>query len=104
MTLGAFSKLSKINVLKNRVTRVSLDLLYKRITQNANIGSMDLQTFFDAMEELANQVFPGQLGKLDALVDLALDNINDLMPAKSGNGRAIKGYMGTTKNSKIAKE
>ena len=42
MSLTAFSKLSKINVLKQRVTRVSLDLLYKRITQNANIGVMDL--------------------------------------------------------------
>ena len=42
MSLTAFIKLSKINVLKQRVTRVSLDLLYKRITQNANIGVMDL--------------------------------------------------------------
>ena len=59
MTLTAFSKLSKISVLKQRVTRVSLDLLYKRITQNANTSIMDLATFFDAMEELANQIFPG---------------------------------------------
>ena len=57
------------------------------------------------MEDLANQVFPGQLGKCDALIDLALDNINDLMPAQTRTGQvAIKGYMGTTKNSKIARD
>lgn len=54
MTLVAFGKLSKISVLNQRVTRVSLDLLYKKITQSANTSMMDLQTFFDAMEELAN--------------------------------------------------
>ena len=80
MTLTAFSKLSKISVLKQRVTRVSLDLMYKRITQNANTSIMDLQTFFDAMEDLSNVIFPGQLGKLDALIDLVLDNIGDIKP------------------------
>ena len=57
------------------------------------------------MEDLANQVFPGQLGKCDALIDLALDNINDLVPAQTRTGQvATKGYMGTTKNSKIARD
>ena len=41
---------------------------------------MDLQTFFDAMEDLSNVIFPGQLGKLDALIDLVLDNIGDIKP------------------------
>lgn len=39
---------------------------------------MDLSTFFDAMEELANQIFPGQLGKCDALIDLIKDNFTDI--------------------------
>ena len=34
---------------------------------------MNLNTFFDALEELASQLFPGQLGRCDALIDIVLD-------------------------------
>ena len=66
---------------------------------------MDLSTFFDAMEELANQIFPGQLGKCDALIDLIKDNFTDIQPEKSSNNSnkmEEKGYMGTTINRRIA--
>jgi len=54
MTLTSFGKISKISVLKSKITRVNLDLLFKRITQSNGVSSMDLSTFFDAMEELSN--------------------------------------------------
>ena len=38
---------------------------------------MDLNTFFDALEELANQIYPGQLGKCDMLIDTILGNLKD---------------------------
>ena len=77
--------------------------MYKRITQAANTSIMDLQTFFDAMEDLSNIIFPGQLGKLDALIDLVLENINDIKPTKASAAQPNKGYMATTKNMKLEK-
>ena len=59
MTLTCFGKLCKIKSLKARVTRVQLDLLYKRVNQINKVSTMDLNTFFDALEELATSLFPG---------------------------------------------
>ena len=39
---------------------------------------MDLNTFFDALEELASLLFPGQLGRCDALIDIVLEELPDL--------------------------
>ena len=64
---------------------------------------MDLSTFFDAIEELANQLFPGQLGKCDLLIDMALENIKDVKPTASAPYTG-KGYMGTTAVRRIAQE
>ena len=44
---------------------------------------MDLSIFFDAIEELSLQLFPGQMGKCDAVIDLLLENISDILPAAS---------------------
>jgi hypothetical protein len=54
MTLVCFGKIAKISCLKNLINRVQIDLLYKRVTQMNKTSQMDLNTFFDAMEELAN--------------------------------------------------
>ena len=97
MSLTAFGKISKIKVLKNKVTRVSLDLLYKRITQLNGVNTMDLSIFFDAMEEISFQLFPGQLGKCDAVIDLLLENILEMLPAAT---KVNKSYMKETGNSR----
>ena len=118
MNLTAFGKLSKIKLLKAKLTRVSLDLSFKRITNNKGVSLMDLNIFFDAMEDLAGQIFPGQLGKCDALIDTVLENINDLKPtntttsstsasgrrssANNINNKRPAGYMGDTVNSRMA--
>ena len=65
---------------------------------------MDLNSFFDAMEELSTAMFPGQLGKCDALIDLALDNLKDITPVAKTAVIAEKGYMGSTKNPRRAQE
>ena len=39
---------------------------------------MDLELFFTALEELANILFPMELSKFDALVDIILQNFNDI--------------------------
>ena len=80
MTLTCFGKLSKIKTLKARVTRVQLDIMYKRVIQVGKVSVMDLNTFFDALEELASFLFPGQLGRCDALIDIILDEIVDIRP------------------------
>ena len=97
MTLTSFGKISRIHVLQGKVTRVNLDLLFKRITQSNGVSSMDLSIFFDAMEELSNLLFPGQLGKCDAVIDLLLENITDLMPAST---KPKVNYMKKTGNKK----
>ena len=107
MTLVCFGKIAKISCLKNLINRVQIDLLYKRVTQMNKTSQMDLNTFFDAMEELANQLFPGRIGKCDALIDTVLENIKEITPqASSQNGPRVaeKNYMSTTKNRKIAAE
>ena len=52
---------------------------------------MDLELFFSALEELANQLFPLELSKFDALVDIIIDNFDDLKPTKlATNGKTRK--------------
>ena len=104
MTLVCFGKLAKISGLKNKITRVQLDLLYKRITQLNKVSQMDLSIFFDAIEELANQIFPGQLGKCDALIDLCIENLKDLKPPSTSAQATGKNYMSTTATRRIASE
>jgi len=103
MTLTCFGKLCKIKSLKARVTRVQLDLLYKRVIQISKVQTMDLNTFFDALEELASQLFPGQLGRCDALIDTVLDELKDLKPVPMP-ATQDKTYMNITANRRIAKE
>ena len=38
--------------------------------------------FFTALEEMANQLFPMELSKFDALVDIILENFDDIQPKK----------------------
>lgn len=83
MTLTAFSKIGKIKSLKSKVTRVNLDLLYKRITQQNGSSTMDLNTFFDAIEELAMTICPVQPGKCDQLVDILLESLAEMAPVVS---------------------
>ena len=42
---------------------------------------MDLELFFTALEEMANLLFPMELSKFDALVEIILSNIDDISPA-----------------------
>ncbi len=70
---------------------------------------MDLHVFFDAMEELANQLFPGRIGKCDALIDIILENLSSIAPQSSASAnqnslKAEKNYMSTTVNRRIAAE
>jgi hypothetical protein len=53
MSLMAFSKLAKIKPLARVVPKPNMEILYKRITKNAGVGCMDLEHFFEALEELA---------------------------------------------------
>ena len=36
--------------------------------------------FFNALEELANMLFPMELSRLDALVEIIVENIDDIAP------------------------
>lgn len=83
MSQTGFNKLAKIGPLKSKIQRVQLDLLYRRVLVTNNSQLMDLNTFFDAMEELATTLLPGQLGRCDALMDLIIDNIYDILPKPS---------------------
>ena len=65
---------------------------------------MDLSVFFDALEELANLLFPGQLGRLDALIEIVLENLGDIKPTPSQKTSSQKNYMSNTANSTIAKD
>ena len=39
---------------------------------------MDLEIFFSALEEMANLLFPMELSKFDALVEIILENFDDV--------------------------
>ena len=41
---------------------------------------MDLELFFNALEELANVLFPMEISRLDALVEIIVANIDDIVP------------------------
>ena len=41
---------------------------------------MDLELFFNALEELANMLFPLEISRLDALIEIIIDNLDDIMP------------------------
>ena len=41
---------------------------------------MDLELWYTALEEMANQLFPMELSKFDALVDIIIENLADLKP------------------------
>ena len=82
MTLTAFGKIGKIKILQSKIQRTQIDILYKKITQAGSAGMMDLELFFSALEELANQLFPLELSKFDALVDIIIENLDDLKPTK----------------------
>ena len=102
MSLTCFGKLSKIKPLRDRLTRVQLDLLYKRLIQTNKVSQMDLNTFFDALEELANVLYSGQLARCDALIEVILANIGDLKP--QATQKPDKNYMTNTANRRIAEE
>ena len=74
MSITAFSKLAKIKPLARVVPKPSMEILYKRIVKTANTGSMDLEQFFEALEELAQHVFGGQMSSIDLLIDLIEEN------------------------------
>ena len=80
MTLSAFSKLGKIKLLANKIQRTQLDIMYKKITQSGSVGMMDLELFFTALEELANTLFPLEISRLDALIEIIVDNLDDITP------------------------
>ena len=78
MTLSAFSKLAKIKVLQKKIMRTQIDILYKKITQSGVEGTMSLELFFTALEEMANQIFPNEVDNFDSLVNTILENFNDI--------------------------
>jgi len=81
MSLTGFSKLAKIKPLAKVIPKPSIEILYKRIVKNAGVGSMDLEHFFEALEELAQHVFGGQMSSIDLLIDLIEENQKDLITA-----------------------
>ena len=84
MTLVAFSKLAKIKTLKNKVQKVQLELLYRKVARDRGVSLMSLEIFFDAMEELALMIYPVDRNRFDLLLDLVLENIEDTMPSAAG--------------------
>ena len=56
------------------------DSTFLRSSAAGSAGAMDLELFFTALEEMANQLFPLELSKFDALVDVIIENLNDLKP------------------------
>ena len=97
MTLSAFSKLGKIKLLANKIQRTQLDIMYKKITQLGSVGMMDLELFFTALEELANTLFPLEISRLDALIEIIVDNLDDISPKM--NASAHKGVNSKPKNT-----
>ena len=53
--------------------------MYKKITQSGSVGMMDLELFFVALEELANTLFPLEISRLDALIEI-IDFILVIIP------------------------
>jgi len=54
MSMTAFCRLHKLKCVSDNIQKVSLEIQYKRILQRANIGFLDLETFFALLEDLAN--------------------------------------------------
>jgi hypothetical protein len=66
--------------LAARVPKPSLEILYKKVIQRTKNGIMDLDQFFEACEELASQVFIGELSSLEMLIDLIEKHFTDMLP------------------------
>lgn len=57
MTLSSFCKLVKVKQISMTYQKVQLELIYKRLMQINKAGTMDLQIFFDALNEIGRKVF-----------------------------------------------
>jgi hypothetical protein len=84
MSLSCFTKLARIKILRNKIPKPSMEILYKKMVQRSNVGTMDLEHFFSALEQLAEMVFGREMGSsLDPLIDLIEQNYHELLPDMS---------------------
>jgi len=72
MSCNTFAKLSKAKRFQGSVQRVSLEIMCKRVLQQAKTGFLDQTLFFDLLEDVAHQLYPNDRSRLTELVTLLL--------------------------------
>ena len=59
-----------MGMTNSKFTLVHYDLLYKSIMSRHGGGHMPMEVFFDAMERVADELYPFELERLEHLVGL----------------------------------
>jgi hypothetical protein len=69
MTMSKFTKLANINGMTNTsFIKTQYELLFKRTLSKLKVAHMTLEVFYDALESLADTLYPLEFDKLDVLI------------------------------------
>lgn len=58
------------------IDRTSLELLFKKVIKATESQVMDLETFFDALDDLSAKLYASDSSKFNTLVGVMLSKIN----------------------------
>ncbi|CDW75061.1 tubulin-tyrosine ligase family protein [Stylonychia lemnae] len=76
MSSSKFSKLAKFKGMVNpNMTQTNYEILYKKVLQQTTSKQMTLEIFFDALENLADVLYPMELEKVDMLISNIISNM-----------------------------
>ena len=74
-----FSKLSKLKgLVSEQVMKAHYDIIYKNALTKTGVGLMTLDVFYDALEILAQKLFPYEIDKIDAIIARITEQLPDL--------------------------
>mmetsp|Transcript_44098 Transcript_44098/g.42778 ORF Transcript_44098/g.42778 Transcript_44098/m.42778 type:complete len:138 (-) Transcript_44098:34-447(-) len=76
MTINMFAKLGKVKGMTNaNLQKANYEIIYKRTLSRTGKAQMTLEVFVEALEALADVLFPTEIEKLETLINHILSHL-----------------------------
>ena len=79
ITSNQFQKLAKFqNMTNNNITKAHYDIIYKNVVRRSENTQMDLNCFFEALEDIASRLYSNRRDTYDNLNSIILNVVEQL--------------------------
>ena len=80
MQMSKFVKIHKVEKISQngKIIKPSFEILFKKVLSKHGVKMMSLEFFYEALEQLSEMVRPGDLDKMEYIINAILEDLKSL--------------------------